>query len=90
MRQRCNDPNKDNYHYCGGRGIRVCPEWDSFMAFEAWSLSHGYQDDLSIDRIDNDGGYSLDNCRWVTMKTQAANKRKPRLCAPGSITETGS
>ena len=89
MRQRCNNPNRDNYCYYGGRGIRVCPEWDSFRAFEKWSLAHGYQEDLSIDRINNDDGYSPDNCRWVTMKVQAANKRKPRPCAPGSITETG-
>lgn len=64
-----------DYRYYRGRGITVCDEWRaSFAAFRDWALAHGYAEGLSIDRIDNDGGYRPDNCRWVTMAEQAKNK----------------
>lgn len=76
MKDRCCNKKDKSYHYYGGRGIKICDEWmHDFMNFHNWAVTHGYRDDLSIDRIDNDGNYEPDNCRWVTMKEQVKNKR---------------
>lgn len=75
MRNRCNDPNSRIYKYYGGRGIKVCDEWDSYVAFENWALQNGYEKTLTIDRIENEMGYSPNNCRWVTQTEQSKNRR---------------
>ena len=74
--KRCTNTSNKDYKYYGGRGIAVCDEWkDNFQAFYDWSMSNGYKDNLTIDRINNDGNYEPSNCRWTTMKQQARNKR---------------
>lgn len=76
MKVRCYDQNFQFYRHYGGRGITICDEWrNNFEAFRDWALANGYEDALTIDRIDNDKGYSPDNCRWVTMVEQNQNKR---------------
>lgn len=75
MMSRCFNVKCDAYRRYGARGITVCPEWKGhFYDFEKWALSHGYDNSLTIDRIDNDGNYEPDNCRWTTMKVQSNNR----------------
>jgi len=71
MKKRCYQPSHDSYKHYGARGITVCSEWfESFPAFYAWAMENGYRDDLTIDRIDNDGHYEPLNCRFVSMEFQ--------------------
>ena len=75
-KNRCVNPKNKYYPRYGGRGITFCDEWlNDFIAFRTWALSHGYKDNLTLDRIDNNKGYSPDNCRWVGWEIQASNKR---------------
>lgn len=75
MLGRCENPRHSGYKDYGGRGIVICEEWHNFFSFYAWSLSNGYADNLTIDRIDNDKGYNPSNCRWVSQKKNSRNRR---------------
>lgn len=77
MRNRCHYKKHDRYKNYGGRGIKVCDEWlNSYKSFENWALTHGYNDNLTIDRIDANGNYEPNNCKWSTKKQQSRNTTK--------------
>lgn len=77
MKKRCSVKNHHAYKYYGKRGIKVCDEWaNNFMPFYNWATNNGYKEGLTIDRINNNGNYEPNNCRWVTMSIQCKNRRK--------------
>lgn len=88
MKYRCYNKNHKNYKDYGGRGITVCDEWrNDFSAFYNWAMANGYDENApygqcTIDRIDVNGNYRPENCRWVDMKTQNNNQRKKKETPP--------
>ena len=87
MKKRCTVQNHHAYKYYGARGIKVCPEWldeeNGFLNFYNWAINNGYifnapRGEYTLDRINNDGNYEPNNCRWTTMKEQVKNKRNPQ------------
>lgn len=77
MRTRCYNVRNKTYQWYGKRGIKICDEWrDNFQAFYDWAIENGYKQNLSIDRINNDGDYCPENCRWTTTKAQMRNTSK--------------
>lgn len=88
MRIRCRCVTNPTYKFYGARGIYICTEWEDFIKFREWALANGYADSLSIDRIDNDGPYSPENCQWVTMKEQARNTRNCKRYEHNGVTMT--
>lgn len=83
MRKRCGNPKEPGYKNYGSRGIRVCDEWLDFSAFRAWAHSHGYADDLTIERIKNSVGYQPGNCKWIPNSDQWKNTRRTQLSPEG-------
>ena len=80
MKSRCYNEGHTSYKYYGGKGIKVCEQWEhDFMAFRTWSLNNGYKEGLSIDRIDSNKDYGPDNCRWVTPLVQCNNTSRNHI-----------
>lgn len=88
MIHRCENPNRSGFEKYGAKGITVCDEWHSFETFVEWAKANGYKDGLTIDRINNNGGYNPMNCRWADAKTQANNKGSNVVIAVGGIEGT--
>lgn len=89
MKQRCLNPKNASYHNYGGRGIKIAPEWaNDYKTFYDWAITSGYREGLQIDRIDNEGDYCQENCRFVDRKAQANNKRNVKLYTINGITKS--
>lgn len=78
MRQRCRNPRNHDFHYYGARGISICQEWDEYLPFREWAMKSGYQMGLTIDRINPDGNYCPENCRWISIQEQQRNRRQQK------------
>lgn len=88
MRQRCSNKCNQAYKNYGGRGVKVCNEWQDFLTFKEWSLNNNYTDTLTIDRINVNGDYCPDNCRWVSRRKQNLNRRNNRFITYKGQTKT--
>lgn len=90
MKRRCNIPESEHYDCYGGRGIKVCDEWRTFEPFYEWALSSGYNELLTLDRVNNNGNYEPSNCRWTTPREQSNNTRRNRHITYKGETKTAS
>lgn len=91
MRDRCYREKNNHYHVYGEKGISVCPEWlgeHGFDNFSKWSMANGYKDNLTLDRIDNDKGYSPGNCRWATQKEQQNHRTNNHYVEINGVTKS--
>lgn len=88
MNTRCNSKNTDYYKHYGGKGVKICDEWKDFSVFRDWALTNGYADNLTLDRIDFNGDYCPDNCRWLTMKEQSNNRSTNHRITYKGMTKT--
>ena len=89
MKTRCYNANDPHYERYGARGISICDEWrNNFKSFYDWAMSNGYEDNLTIDRVNNDGNYEPSNCRWATVKEQNQNKRTVKFLTYNGETKT--
>ena len=75
MKQRCLDSNSSKFYLYGSRGITICQEWMDYKVFYTWAMSNGYKNNLTIERKNNNGNYTSDNCEWIPAAQQARNKR---------------
>jgi hypothetical protein len=88
MTQRCTNSNHKAYPNYGGRGIKIYEEWRDFLKFHEWAINNGWAPKMELDRIDNDGNYEPNNCRWVTHSINNRNKRNNRLITYNGETKT--
>lgn len=89
VRTRCNNPHSKSYTRYGGRGIKVCEEWkNNFEVFYEWAMQNGYKDNLTLDRINNDGDYEPNNCRWADFFVQANNRSNNHFLTYKGKTQT--
>lgn len=88
MRSRCYNPRNKKYKDYGGRGISICEDWNNFLNFKKWAEANGFANNLTIDRIDNNGSYCPENCRWITQKEQMRNTRMNHFLTYNGVTKT--
>ena len=89
MKQRCYNQKNHAYHYYGGKGVAICDDWKSdFLKFKKWALESGYNKNMTIDRLNPNGNYSPENCRWVNMQKQQNNKLNSAFVTIGDEKKT--